>query len=80
MVCIPVYPMPEIRDFQRTNSEFAKSEQQYPVKINLEYAHKYSLLCNDYPTAWTIYHQRDIFRKKLTKFDPWSLHGDRAVV
>jgi hypothetical protein len=33
------YPMPEISDFQRTNSEFAKSEQKYPVKITLEYAH-----------------------------------------
>jgi hypothetical protein len=30
--------MPEISDFQRTNSEFAKSEQKYPVKITLEYA------------------------------------------
>jgi hypothetical protein len=30
---------PEISDFQRTNSEFAKSEQKYPVKITLEYAH-----------------------------------------
>jgi hypothetical protein len=36
---IVVYPMPEISDFQRTNSEFAKSEQKYPVKITLEYAH-----------------------------------------
>jgi hypothetical protein len=34
-----IYPMPEISDFQRTNSEFAKSEQKYPVKITLEYAH-----------------------------------------
>jgi hypothetical protein len=34
-----IYPMPEISDFQRTNSEFAKSEQRYPVKITLEYAH-----------------------------------------
>jgi hypothetical protein len=33
------YPMPEISDFQRTNSEFAKSEQKYPVKITLEYTH-----------------------------------------
>jgi hypothetical protein len=33
------YPMPEISDFQRTNSEFAKSEQKYPIKITLEYAH-----------------------------------------
>jgi hypothetical protein len=34
--CIPhLYPMPEISDFQRTNSEFAKSEQKYPVKITL---------------------------------------------
>jgi hypothetical protein len=33
------YPMPEISDFQRTNSEFAKAEQKYPVKITLEYAH-----------------------------------------
>jgi hypothetical protein len=30
--------MPEISDFQRTNSEFAKSEQKYPVKIILAYA------------------------------------------
>jgi hypothetical protein len=29
--------MPEISDFQRTTSEFAKSEQKYPVKITLEY-------------------------------------------
>jgi hypothetical protein len=36
---ISIYPMPEISDFQRTNSEFAKSEQKYPVKITLEYAH-----------------------------------------
>jgi hypothetical protein len=34
-----IYPMPEISDFQRTNSEFAKSEQKYPVKITLEYEH-----------------------------------------
>jgi hypothetical protein len=33
-----IYPTPEISDFQRTNSEFAKSEQKYPVKITLEYA------------------------------------------
>jgi hypothetical protein len=32
---IHVYPMPEFSDFQRTNSEFAKSEQIYPVKITL---------------------------------------------
>jgi hypothetical protein len=31
--------MPEISDFQRTNSEFVKSEQKYPIKITLEYAH-----------------------------------------
>jgi hypothetical protein len=31
--------MPEISDFQRTNYEFAKSEQKYPVKITLAYAH-----------------------------------------
>jgi hypothetical protein len=31
--------MPEISDFQHTNSEFAKSEQKYPVKITLEYEH-----------------------------------------
>jgi hypothetical protein len=29
------HPMPEISDFQRTNSEFAKSEQKYPIKITL---------------------------------------------
>jgi hypothetical protein len=28
-----LYPMTKISDFQRTNSEFAKSEQKYPVKI-----------------------------------------------
>jgi hypothetical protein len=33
------YPMPEISDFQHTNSELAKSDQRYPVKITLEYAH-----------------------------------------
>jgi hypothetical protein len=31
--------MPEISAFQRTNSEFAKSEQKYPVKITLAYTH-----------------------------------------
>jgi hypothetical protein len=31
--------MLDIGDFQRTNSEFAKSEQKYPVKITLAYAH-----------------------------------------
>jgi hypothetical protein len=31
-VRIIIYPMPEISDFQRTNSEFAKSEKKYPVK------------------------------------------------
>jgi hypothetical protein len=30
-----IYPMPEISDFQRTNSELVK----YPMKITLEYAH-----------------------------------------
>jgi hypothetical protein len=29
--------MPGISDFQRTNSEFTKSEQKYPVKITLAY-------------------------------------------
>jgi hypothetical protein len=33
------YPMPEISDLQRTNSEFAKSEQKYPLRITLAYAH-----------------------------------------
>jgi hypothetical protein len=33
------YPTPEISDFQRTNSEFAKSEQKKPAKMTLEYAH-----------------------------------------
>jgi hypothetical protein len=28
-----------ISDFQSPNSEFAKSEKKYPVKITLEYAH-----------------------------------------
>jgi hypothetical protein len=63
------YPMPEISDFQRTNSEFAKSEQKYPVKITLEYAL--------FPSVQSLseslhYHQHDIFGKKLTKFDLWS--------
>jgi hypothetical protein len=34
-----LYPMPEISDFQRTNSEFAKSEQKCPVKITLACTH-----------------------------------------
>jgi hypothetical protein len=34
-----IYPMLEISDFQRTNSEFVKSEQKYPVKVTLAYAH-----------------------------------------
>jgi hypothetical protein len=37
------YPMPEISDFQRTNSEFAKSEQKYPVKIT--FGRAYLILC-----------------------------------
>jgi hypothetical protein len=45
------YPIPEISDFKRTNFEFSKSEQKYPVKTTLEYAHKYSLLCKLYPRA-----------------------------
>jgi hypothetical protein len=53
--------------FQRTNSEFAKSEQKYPVKIR-------TLI---FPSVQSLsdsvhYHQRDIFRKKQTKFDAWS--------
>jgi hypothetical protein len=68
-----IYPMSEISDFQRTNSEFAKSEQKYPVKITLAYA----LI---FPSGQRLsenvhYHQRDIFRKKLTKFDPWYPGG-----
>jgi hypothetical protein len=46
--------MPEISDFQRTNSEFAKSEQNDPVKITLGYVHKYSLLGKVYLRACTI--------------------------
>jgi hypothetical protein len=62
--------MPEISDFQRTNSEFAKSEKKYPVKV--------TLACTlIFPSVQSLsesvhYHQRDMFRKKLTKFDPWS--------
>jgi hypothetical protein len=36
--------MPEISDFQRANSEFAKSEQKYPVKItNIPFRAKFIL-------------------------------------
>jgi hypothetical protein len=38
-ITLGLSPMPEISDFQRTNSEFAKSEQKYPVKITLAYVH-----------------------------------------
>jgi hypothetical protein len=34
-----IYPLSEISDIQCTISEFAKSEQKYPVKITLAYAH-----------------------------------------
>jgi hypothetical protein len=43
---IGLYPMPEISDFQGTNSEFAKSEQRYPVKITLVYYAHYNLALN----------------------------------
>jgi hypothetical protein len=39
ILCNHFYPMPEISDFHSTNSELAKSEQKYPVKFTLEYAH-----------------------------------------
>jgi hypothetical protein len=57
--------MPEISDFQRTNSEFANSEQKYPVKVtSVGYTHTIII----FPSVQTLsdnvpYHQRDIFRK-----------------
>jgi hypothetical protein len=33
MMILIIYPMPEISDFQRTNSEFVKSEQKYPGNV-----------------------------------------------
>jgi hypothetical protein len=67
-----IYSMPEISDFQRTSSEFAKSEQKYPVTITcirtLIFTSGQSL------SESVHYHQGDIFpRKKIRKFDPWSL-------
>jgi hypothetical protein len=64
------YPMPAVGDFQRTNSKFAKSEQKYPVDITLAYAH---IVPSGQCLSESVdNHQRDIFRKKLTKFDLWS--------
>jgi hypothetical protein len=58
--------MPEISDFQRTNFGFAKSEQKYPVNTHTNIPFRAKFI----PTACTI--TNAIFRKKLTKFDPWS--------
>jgi hypothetical protein len=67
-----IYPMPEISDFQRTNSEFAKSQQKYPaVKITLA-LHRLIFPSMQSLSKSVHYRHRDIFRKELTKFDPWS--------
>jgi hypothetical protein len=73
----PFYPMPEISNFQRTNYEFAKSEQKYPVKNH------FSIRTLIFPSVQSLsdsvyYHQRDIFRKKTKKIWPVE-SGDRAV-
>jgi hypothetical protein len=57
--------MTEISDFQRTNSEFAKSRQNH-LKMHTNIPSVQSLSNSVH------YHQRDIFRKKLIKFYPWS--------
>jgi hypothetical protein len=65
--------MPEIGDFQRTNSEFAKSEQKYPVKITFNNIRTLIFLSVQSLFESVHYRQRAIFRKKLKKIDPWSL-------
>jgi hypothetical protein len=62
--------MPEISDFQHTNSEFAKFEK----KISRQDHFSISTLIfpsGQRSSETMYYHQRDIFRKKLTKFDLW---------
>jgi ribosomal protein S8 len=63
------YPMPEISDFQRTHSEFAKSEQKYPV--NISFRAKFIRQRALSPTRY--------ISKKTNKIWPVE-SGDRAVV
>jgi hypothetical protein len=79
MFCTVIYPMPEISDFQRTNSEFAKSEQKYPVPSNHFRIRTPIFLSVQSLSESVNYHQRDIFRKKTNKILPVE-SSDRAVV
>jgi hypothetical protein len=61
-----IYPMPEISDFQRTNSEFAKIRAKIPRQNH------FRIRTLIFPSVQSLsdsvyYHQHDIFRKKIKK-------------
>jgi hypothetical protein len=69
--CYSFYPMPEISDFQRTNSKIPR-QNHFRIRTLI------------FPSGQSLsnsvhYHQRDIFRKKLTKFNPWSPASERGI-